>query len=85
MNDRSMRTLAGPSQFPTTRWTLVVAASDPHRKEARSALVFLCENYWYPYMPICADAGIRQFRRRISRKSFSSGCWKAVISIAPTR
>jgi RNA polymerase sigma factor (sigma-70 family) len=27
---------------------MVVAAGDPHRKEARSALVTLCENYWYP-------------------------------------
>jgi RNA polymerase sigma-70 factor (ECF subfamily) len=26
----------------------VVAAGDPQRKEARSALVSLCENYWYP-------------------------------------
>ena len=43
-----MHTLPGSSQFPTTRWTLVVAAGDPHRKEARSALVSLCENYWYP-------------------------------------
>jgi DNA-directed RNA polymerase specialized sigma24 family protein len=25
-----------------------VAAGDPNRKEARSALVSLCENYWYP-------------------------------------
>jgi RNA polymerase sigma factor (sigma-70 family) len=44
----TMHTLPGPSQFPTTRWTLVVAAGDPHRKEAQSALVSLCENYWYP-------------------------------------
>ena len=44
----TMHTLTGSSQFPTTRWTLVVAAGDPHRKEARSALVSLCENYWYP-------------------------------------
>jgi RNA polymerase sigma factor (sigma-70 family) len=43
-----MHTLPGSSQFPTTRWTLVVAAGDPHHKEARSALVSLCENYWYP-------------------------------------
>jgi RNA polymerase sigma-70 factor (ECF subfamily) len=43
-----MHTLEGPLQFPTTRWTLVVAAGDPHRKEARSALVSLCERYWYP-------------------------------------
>jgi RNA polymerase sigma-70 factor (ECF subfamily) len=48
MNDRTMHMLAGPSRFPTTRWTLVVAAGDPDRKEARSALVSLCENYWYP-------------------------------------
>ncbi|HXS93277.1 MAG TPA: sigma-70 family RNA polymerase sigma factor [Candidatus Limnocylindrales bacterium] len=41
-------TLAGSSDFPTTRWTLVVAAADPHRKEARSALASLCESYWYP-------------------------------------
>jgi RNA polymerase sigma factor (sigma-70 family) len=43
-----MHTMPGSSQFPTTRWTLVVAAGDPHHKEARSALVSLCENYWYP-------------------------------------
>jgi RNA polymerase sigma-70 factor (ECF subfamily) len=44
----TMHTLAGPSDFPTTRWTLVIAAADPQRKEARSALVSLCEGYWYP-------------------------------------
>ena len=48
MNDRTMHTLPGSSQFPTTRWTLVIAAGDPHRKEARYALNALCENYWYP-------------------------------------
>ena len=47
-NGRTMHTLPGSSQFPTTRWTLVVAAGDPHRKEARSALASLCEGYWYP-------------------------------------
>ena len=45
---KTMQTLVGSSDFPTTRWTLVVAASDPQRKEARSALVSLCEGYWYP-------------------------------------
>jgi RNA polymerase sigma factor (sigma-70 family) len=45
---QTLHTLPGSSQFPTTRWTLVVAAGDPQRKDARSALVFLCENYWYP-------------------------------------
>ncbi len=47
-NKHTMHTLAGPSQFPTTRWTLVVAAADPQGKDARSALVSLCEGYWYP-------------------------------------
>ena len=47
-NGQTMLTPPGPSRFPTTRWTLVVAAGDPHRKEARSALVSLCESYWYP-------------------------------------
>ena len=47
-NGETFHTLAGSPQFPTTRWTLVVAAGDPHRKEARSALIDLCENYWYP-------------------------------------
>src|ERR1700729_356739 len=48
MNSQTMHTLPGSSQFPTTRWTLVVAAGDPQRKDSRSALVSLCENYWYP-------------------------------------
>lgn len=48
MRDETMHTLPGSSRFPTTRWTLVVAAGDRQRKEARSALVSLCENYWYP-------------------------------------
>jgi len=47
-NNHTIHTLEGPSDFPTTRWTLVVAAADPQRKDARSALVSLCEGYWYP-------------------------------------
>jgi hypothetical protein len=48
MNNQTVHTLAGSSQFPATRWTLVLAAADPNRSETRSALVSLCENYWYP-------------------------------------
>jgi RNA polymerase sigma-70 factor (ECF subfamily) len=47
-NGQTMHTLLGAFQFPTTRWTLVVSAGGPRRKEAQSALVSLCENYWYP-------------------------------------
>jgi RNA polymerase sigma-70 factor (ECF subfamily) len=48
MNSETMHTLSGSSRFPETRWTLVIAAGDPNRKDTRSALVSLCENYWYP-------------------------------------
>ena len=81
----TMHTLAGSSDFPTTRWTLVVAAGDPHRKEARSALVSLCENYWYPLYAYLRRRGYRPIRRRISLRSSSFGCWKADISIGLTR
>lgn len=43
-----MREQQGRSKFPTTRWTMVVAAGDAHRRDAREALVSLCESYWYP-------------------------------------
>jgi len=45
---QTLHTHFGASGFPTTRWSLVAAAGDPQRKEAQSALVSLCENYWYP-------------------------------------
>ncbi len=41
-------TMAGRNEFPTTSWTLVVAAGDPLRQDSRDALVRLCEHYWYP-------------------------------------
>jgi RNA polymerase sigma factor (sigma-70 family) len=44
----TMHMQGGRTDFPTTRWTLVVAAGDPARKESRAALTSLCENYWYP-------------------------------------
>src|SRR3954447_17997762 len=47
-NKYTMHTLPGPSQFPTTRWAMVVLAGDPQREDAHSAMVSLCENYWYP-------------------------------------
>jgi RNA polymerase sigma-70 factor (ECF subfamily) len=36
------------ARFPTTCWSRVVAAGDPHASMAREALVTLCENYWFP-------------------------------------
>lgn len=39
--------LIGRSSFPTTRWTLVVAAGGTS-KDGHAALASLCEIYWYP-------------------------------------
>jgi RNA polymerase sigma-70 factor (ECF subfamily) len=37
-----------PCAFPTTRWTLIVAAGHAAPDELRRALSELCEAYWYP-------------------------------------
>lgn len=37
-----------PGQFPTTRWSRVIAARNPHAPETREALAVLCNAYWYP-------------------------------------
>jgi DNA-directed RNA polymerase specialized sigma24 family protein len=38
----------GADRFPTTHWSLVVAAGDRAAPEARQALAELCAAYWYP-------------------------------------
>src|SRR3954467_8373727 len=48
MSDKAIHGFPGRSRIPTTRCTLVIAAADPQQREARSALVSLCEGYWYP-------------------------------------
>ena len=40
MNDRTMHTLPGPFRFPTTRWTLVMAAGDLQASQEVSANSF---------------------------------------------
>ena len=41
-------TQVGRNEFPTTSWSLVVAAADPLHQDCRDALARLCEHYWYP-------------------------------------
>lgn len=38
----------GSRRFATTRWSLVLAAGDVARPDARDALQALCSAYWYP-------------------------------------
>jgi RNA polymerase sigma factor (sigma-70 family) len=52
--------IAGPSKFPATSWTLVLAAGDPHRQECRDALTRLCERYWYPVYAYVRRRGYAQ-------------------------
>ncbi len=40
--------LMGRNEFPTTSWSLVVAAGNPVDPDCRDALLRLCECYWYP-------------------------------------
>jgi len=42
------RPIADQRHFATTRWSIVVAAGDAIREDARDALTQLCEVYWYP-------------------------------------
>ena len=44
----TMATIAGGGNFPSTRWTLVLASTDRDQPEGLAALASLCGTYWYP-------------------------------------
>jgi RNA polymerase sigma factor (sigma-70 family) len=44
-------------RFYTTRWSLVIAASDPHSSSAETALAELCQAYWYPVYSFIRRSG----------------------------
>jgi RNA polymerase sigma-70 factor (ECF subfamily) len=37
-----------PARFPTTSWSLVIAAAGSPDDQSKKALASLCERYWYP-------------------------------------
>ncbi len=43
-----MKDSTGSSPFPTTHWSLVLAAGEISSEKARAALAQLCSSYWYP-------------------------------------
>jgi DNA-directed RNA polymerase specialized sigma24 family protein len=45
---RAMSNAHSSARFPTTHWTMVVAAGDRASPEDRAALSELCRAYWYP-------------------------------------
>lgn len=48
---------AGPRQFATTQWSIVLAARGAEEPAARDALASLCEAYWYPWYAYIRRAG----------------------------
>jgi RNA polymerase sigma-70 factor (ECF subfamily) len=48
---------AGAGAFPTTHWSVVLAAGDQHSPQAEQALTALCRAYWYPLYAYVRRAG----------------------------
>jgi RNA polymerase sigma factor (sigma-70 family) len=67
------------SDFLTTHWSIVVRAGRSDDSDARSALAFLCQRYWYPLYAFVRRKGIdavhaedltQEFFARIIEKQF---------------
>jgi DNA-directed RNA polymerase specialized sigma24 family protein len=50
-------TSAGPGVFPPTRWSVVLAARQPHSADSAAALEAICRAYWYPLYAYVRRAG----------------------------
>jgi len=46
--DSSEHLAASAPEFPTTHWSVVLAAGDTDSPQANAALAALCRTYWYP-------------------------------------
>lgn len=71
--------------FPTTRWTLVMAAGEADSPQAAEALSRLCANYWYPVYAYVRREGhdahnaqdlTQQFFTRLIERSFVAGAMR---------
>lgn len=59
-----------PGAFATTQWSLVVAAGDRDRPEAREALATLCAAYWQPIYVFLRRQGTDDERARDLTQGF---------------
>lgn len=58
------RTVGKGRLFPTTHWSVVLAAGDPASPKASAALEQLCRTYWYPlYAYLRRDGWSHPMRR----------------------
>ncbi len=79
-NNRPAKTAAGA--FPTTHWSLVVAAGETDSPQAHAALAQLCGSYWYPvyayvrregHEPHSAQDFTQEFFARLIERNFVAG------------
>jgi RNA polymerase sigma factor (sigma-70 family) len=52
------RAHAGPAQFTTTHWSVVLAAKEGENEQADQALAQLCTCYWYPLYAFVRRRGL---------------------------
>ena len=75
-NSETTHTLQWHSQFPTTRWTLVIAAGDPRRKKL--------DPHWVPLRKLLISVGRLSAPPRLSGRS-GSGFDAGVLHPHPRR
>jgi len=75
------------SDFPTTRWSLVVNAGAPDHAEARTALECLCRLYWYPLYAFARRQGRAHHEAEDRTQEFLAGLIRreTLREVAPER
>lgn len=73
-------------RFPTTRWSLIVAAQQPATDQARDALADLCRAYWYPLYAYIRRRGHDAAAEDLAQAFFAHLIEKhALESVSPER
>jgi RNA polymerase sigma-70 factor (ECF subfamily) len=57
MSDETSSAALPRAAFPTTRWSVVLAAKQREQPESAQALETLCRNYWYPLYVFVRSSG----------------------------
>lgn len=69
--------------FPTTQWSLIVAAAGKPSAESRKALTGICQAYWYPvYVQIRRIVGDAETARDLTQDFFAELLEKEFIAAA---
>ena len=79
MSDETSCDALPRAAFPTTRWSVVLAAKQREQPESVQALETLCQNYWYPlyvfvrssgWSPVDAEDLTQEFFARLLEKNY---------------